>query len=60
MFDELVQDVNWFFFDYFILGFVEISANKQHLSCCHSLCLPSGMSTDIYIEVQTLILTIIY
>uniref|UniRef100_A0A1X7UCD1 RING-type domain-containing protein n=1 Tax=Amphimedon queenslandica TaxID=400682 RepID=A0A1X7UCD1_AMPQE len=50
-FNQLVDDVNWFFFDYFVLGYVEISVDTKQQSHCRSLCLPSGMSTDVYIEV---------
>lgn len=53
-FYQLVEDVNWFFFDYFVLGYVEIFIDTQQQSYCRSLCLPSGMSTDVYIEVNLL------
>lgn len=51
-FRQLVDDVNWFFFDFFILGYVEISGQSVP-SWNYSLCLPTSISTSVYIEVMS-------
>lgn len=49
-FNKLVDDVNWFFFDLFVLGYVEI-AGTSIPSSNYSLCLPTCIATSVYIEV---------
>ena len=55
VFYQLVDDVNWFFFDYFILGYVDVPVNTSADSTspgCLSLPLVANASTSVYIEVS--------
>ena len=54
-----MDDVNWFFFDYFILGYVDVPENTSADSTspgCLSQCLVAKMSTSVYIEVSCYII----
>uniref|UniRef100_A0A1X7VIM8 Uncharacterized protein n=1 Tax=Amphimedon queenslandica TaxID=400682 RepID=A0A1X7VIM8_AMPQE len=56
LFNELVEDINWFFFDYFILRYVEVMEYKSSdgTPCTSpkslSLVIPTGVSTSVYVE----------
>ncbi|XP_019861597.1 PREDICTED: uncharacterized protein LOC109590098, partial [Amphimedon queenslandica] len=56
LFDELVDEINWFFFDYFILHYVEVMEymSRDGSACtspeCLSLVLPEGTSISVYVE----------
>ena len=47
-YQQLLQTVDWFFFDLFLLGYVEDPATGQ------SFRFPGGMAWAVYIEVYTL------
>ena len=51
VFYQLVDDVNWFFFDYFILGYVENTSADSTSPDCLSLPLVAGVSMSVYVEV---------
>ena len=49
-----MDDVNWFFFDYFILGYVDVpetTSTESTSSGCLSLPLVAGVSMSVYVEV---------
>ena len=46
-YEQLLETIGWFFFDLFILGYVEDPVTG------HSFRFPCGMSWAIYIEVRT-------
>ena len=52
-----MEDINWFFFDYFILRYVEVMEYKSSdgTPCTSpkslSLVIPTGISTSVYVEV---------
>ncbi|XP_019858199.1 PREDICTED: uncharacterized protein LOC100640592 [Amphimedon queenslandica] len=56
LFDELVDEINWFFFEYFILHYVEVIEYKSSdgSTCtspeCLSLILTKGTSLSVYVE----------
>ena len=55
IFYQLVDNINWFFFDYFILGHVDVPENTNAESTspgCLSLPLVDGVSMSVYVEVS--------
>ena len=49
-----MDDINWFFFDYFILGYVDVPENTSADSTspgCLSLPLVAGVSMSVHVEV---------
>ena len=53
IYDQLIESIGWFFFDLFILGYVEDPATG------HSFRFPGGVKISIYVEVSTVYINLL-